>query len=361
PALPAAAALVGLPGLSFAVAWFAATLAWYPARVHVARRHRAAEVALCVGVIAALWVYGARRQAAVEAMPTERELELVLVQSNIGDPLAFEQDGLPSMADTVVATYVRMTRQAMLEGPADFVLWPETAVPAGPGDVVFDRIRSLVLEMDTALIFGGYDFEMTESGRWRIFNTLFWMNRSGDLAGRYHKHNLVPLGEHVPFSDRFPFLRNLLPDPGEFSRGPGARVMKMDGVSFTPLICYELLFARYVRRGLRLGGEVLLNVTNDYWFGRYAEPEQHLALARMRAFETGRPIIRVTNTGFSALIDATGRVVARTGLWRPEILRVTLQVPRMHQTPYTRWGEWVTVLFVVVAWGAVAILWKLAR
>ena len=149
--------------------------------------------------------------------------------------------------------------------------------------------------------------------------------------------------------------------PGEFSPGPGPKVFRDGGCGLAPLICYELLFPRYVRECVRTGGEVLVNLTNDYWFGKEAEPEQHLALSRMRAFETGRPIVRATNTGISALIDARGRVVARSGLWHQDVLRGTLPVPAMRWTPYARWGEWATVAAVALAWAVVALAWKLLR
>jgi apolipoprotein N-acyltransferase len=187
------------------------------------------------------------------------------------------------------------------------------------------------------------------------------MDRFGILRERYYKHNLLPLGEHVPFSEEFPFLLDWIPDAGEFSPGPGAQALQLDGLRLTPLICYEILFPRYVREGLHLGGDVLLNLTNDYWFGRYAEPEQHLSLARMRAFETGRPILRATNTGYSALIAADGSIVTRSGLWQREILRGTLEIPEARSTPYLRAGEWMVVLLALVAWGLAAIQWRLVR
>jgi len=154
-------------------------------------------------------------------------------------------------------------------------------------------------------------------------------------------------GEYVPLSDRFPSLLNLLPSPGQFSRGPGPRVETVSGVRLTPLICYELLFPDVVRAALRAGGTLIVNLTNDYWFGRSMEPAQHLAQCRMCALETGRPIVRATNTGISAFIDAGGGLLAYTDIGEQTVLRMRIAVPPMDWTPYVRYGDAATGALVL--------------
>ena len=144
---------------------------------------------------------------------------------------------------------------------------------------------------DRMLVFGGYDSERLPANRWRLYNAAFYMAPSGALVERYYKHKLLLFGEYVPLSDRFPALLDLLPTPGEFTPGPGPGIFTIGGVRMAPLICYELLFPRVVRASLRAGGQVLVNLTNDYWFGKHLEPLQHLELARMCAIETCRPIV----------------------------------------------------------------------
>ncbi len=360
PFLPASAALVGTFGLSFLLAWFGACLGWWGGSGGVSRRRRAMELGLCLLCVALLWTYGLRRQRLMAALPVERQLRLALVQTNIGDAGVFieELGSSGRMASHVIGRYAAMTQATVKEQRADLVVWPETAVPVTPRNEAFEPVRALVRSLDVPLVFGGYDFQVQRTGTWRVYNTLFWMDSRGRVRERYHKHNLLPLGEHIPFAERFPVLLDLIPNAGEFSPGPGARVLEVEGVRYAPLICYELLFPRYVRRGVRLGAEVLLNLTNDYWFGSYGEPEQHLSLARVRAFETGRPIVRATNTGISAVIDADGSILARTALWQPEVLRATLPLHTATVTPYVRAGEWVVVALAGFAWGLAALLWK---
>jgi apolipoprotein N-acyltransferase len=361
PALPSSAAYVGTYGLTFLLAWFAACVAWLAWSPSGSRRRRGVELVFCLGCAAALFAAGAARRRSVDALPVARQLRVALVQSDIGDAgMILEALGTSAlMADTVVATYTRLTRQALRQGPVDVVIWPETSMPVSPRDPVFERVRTLVRDLDVPLVFGGYDFKVLNTGAWRVYNTLFWMDRDGRIRERYYKHVLLPLGEHVPFAERWPVLLDIIPNAGQFSAGPGARALEVDGLRFTPLICYEVLFPRYVRRGIRLGGDFLLNLTNDYWFGLYAEPEQHLALARMRAYETGRPIARATNTGYTALIDANARVLASTALWQTEVLHATLPVPAAAATLYLRAGEWTVAALVAGLWMLVALLWKL--
>jgi apolipoprotein N-acyltransferase len=138
-------------------------------------------------------------------------------------------------------------------------------------------------------------------------------------------------------------------------------MMEIKGVRFAPLICYELIFPRYARSALHAGGEVFLNVSNDYWFGQSTEPQQHLALARMRAYETGRPILRCANTGVSALIDSRGQITHSTSVWRQETLRATLAIPKMSWTPYARWGEFMLLAFLVLICTSTLVLVRITN
>ncbi len=366
-ALAHAASLVGAHGLSFLLAWIAASLvalgiAWVARRspsaaadassVRARLQFTAAELGLATLATIGFAVYGAQHAARLARTPAEHQLDVAIVQANIGDPeeIAAVLGSVTSAIDSTVATYIRFTNGMRSDPPPDVIVWPETAVPAVPRQRILDRLSQMVEQRQTTLIFGAYDAERTPDSRWLSFNAAFCMNPAGEVVGRYAKHKLLIFGEYVPLSDRFPQLMNILPSPGEFTPGPGPRVFDVKGVPLTPLICYELLFPDVVRSALRAGGSVIVNMTNDYWFGRGLEPEQHLALCRMCAMETDRPIVRATNTGISALIDANGEVQVRTRIWEPAVLRATLAVPPMTWTPYVRWGHWTTAVLAAGAW-----------
>jgi apolipoprotein N-acyltransferase len=361
PGLPYAAALVGARGLSFFLAWMAAAIAWYPERSRRPLRLRRVELGMALAATLLLGLWGARHRTALAEAPVEHQLDVAIVQSNLGDPeeVAALLGSVTRAIDSTLTLYDSLTRAALAGRPADLVVWPETAVPTVPREPVLERLRGLVHEIDTPLVFGAYDVERIEQNRWRMYNAAYWMATTGEVRQRYYKHRLLLLGEYVPLSDRFPWLLRLLPMPGEFSPGPGPRVFEIGPVAFAPLICYELLFPRVVRRSLQAGGEVVLNLTNDYWFGPLGEPLQHLTLTRMCALETGRPIVRATNTGISALIDGGGRIVAQAELHQQTVLRGTLAIAPMRWTPFARWGDGVILAAMLLALGAVALAWRL--
>jgi apolipoprotein N-acyltransferase len=360
PWFASASALVGQFGLGFVMAW--ASLAVFEAvRVRLvvsSRRQSATAEAVCaLAVVGVLTGFGGYRQRA--ALDIDRTLDVVLLQTNIGDPIGLVDSGDPIVVlDSLVSLYDAWTREALGDSAADCVVWPETAVPAGAHHGVYYQVQRLAIETNTPVIFGGYDFQRTDAGAWQIYNTLYWIDTAGTIRDRYHKSMLIPIGEAIPFESKFPQLRTLLPNAGEFHAGTGPAVMHVNGMAMAPLICYELIFPHYVRQSLQRGGEILLNVSNDYWFGRSVEPKQHLALARMRAYETGRPIIRCTNTGISALIDSRGKLQQQTAIWKRQALRGTIDVPRMEWTPYARWGEWTTLVLVVFL---CVLTWGMAR
>jgi apolipoprotein N-acyltransferase len=369
-ALSFAAGLVGTHGLSFVLAWSGIALArllprrlgtWPDASV-VPVRHRVAEVALCALAAVGLATWGAGRRADVERSSTEHRLDVAIVQSNIGDPeeIAIQLGSVTAAIDSTIGTYVDLS--AALAGDApDLVVWPETAVPAVPRPRVLEHVFRAVQATGADLVFGGYDSERRADSRWRMYNAAFHMDSTGAVRNRYFKHKLLLFGEYVPLSNRFPQLLEILPSPGEFTPGLGPRVFEIAGVALTPLICYELLFPRVVRAALRGGGTAILNLTNDYWFGRYLEPQQHLALTRMCALEFGRPIVRATNTGLSALVGADGAVLAQTRLWEQTVLRGVLPVPPMRWTPFGRWGEATVALLAGAACALVALAWVILR
>jgi apolipoprotein N-acyltransferase len=159
----------------------------------------------------------------------------------------------------------------------------------------------------------------------------------------FDKVELLVFGETLPLVDTFPSIQRWFPHSSTFARGTSLRHLRMpDGTALLPMICYEDILPAFVRAMWRAAGpaEVLVNVTNDSWYGDTHEPRIHLALASFRSIETRRAMIRSTNTGISAVVDAVGRIVARTGQWTQETL--VAQVPVIRDggsPPYMRIGD----------------------
>lgn len=238
----------------------------------------------------------------------------------------------------------------------DLIVWPESAVPvllndAGPA---FASIARAADGVPVALGIQRLDGE-------RVYNSLVYLDQTGAVAGTYDKHHLVPFGEYVPLGNlaaRFG-LRGLAAQQGDgYSAGPGPQLLSMGTLGdVLPLICYEAVFPQDVNRAPSRPS-VLLQVTNDAWFGTYSGPYQHLAQARMRAIEQGVPLIRAANTGVSAVIDPLGRVTASLPLGEAGYLDADLPMP-LPPSPYSRTGDLPVFILLLIA--GFALWWAQSR
>ena len=229
----------------------------------------------------------------------------------------------------------------------DLVIWPETAVPVRLNDAGTVLARVSAAAGGAPVVLG----LLRDAGP-RVYNSAVLVGPDGTAADVYDKHHLVPFGEYVPFGDLLARwgIHGLAANAGQgFSAGPGARLMDLGARlgRALPLICYEAVFARDVRAAPARPA-FLLQITNDAWFGRISGPWQHLAQARLRAMEQGLPMVRVANTGVSAMIDARGRVTARLPLGQAGWRDATLPAPRP-ATLYARFGD-LPVAVLALLW-----------
>jgi apolipoprotein N-acyltransferase len=177
-----------------------------------------------------------------------------------------------------------------------------------------------------------------------VWNAIIAVDGRGRLLARYDKHHLVPFGEYVPLK-RFNPLPKLTEGRVDFSAGSGPVTLSVPGLPpLSPLVCYEAIFPGAVTAGTAPRPGLLLNLTNDAWFGTATGPYQHLVAARLRAVEEGLPLVRAANTGISALVDSYGRVIASIGLGRRGVLDVTLPEPLATPTVFTRLGNAPTAI-----------------
>jgi apolipoprotein N-acyltransferase len=239
----------------------------------------------------------------------------------------------------------------------DLVVWPETAVQvwldnAGPALEEISDAAGAPVVLGLQRIDGS-----------RFFNSLVHVEDDGDVAAVYDKHHLVPFGEFMPFGNLLAEwgIHGLASNAGQgYSAGPGARVIDMGDLGKAlPLICYEGVFARDLRAAPERA-DFLLLITNDAWFGKISGPYQHLAQARLRSAEMGLPMIRVANTGISAMIDATGRVTESIPMgqagWRDAPLP-----PALPPTPYARIGDAPMIVVFLGLMGLALVRHGMAR
>lgn len=256
----------------------------------------------------------------------EEGVTIALIQANVAQERKWDRGA----EEEIVSDLITMTRRAAAAG-ARIVIWPESSSPlsfrypglARNGEVsepivverrgYADRVASLARELDIELIVGSVDYRV-EGGRVQALNSAFRIGADGTLGPTYDKVHLVPFGEYVPFGPLLSFVNPLVEGAiADFE--PGRRYDPLPtraGLAAT-VICYEVIFPRIVTRVGR-GAAFLVNITNDAWFGRSAGPHQHLAMARVRAVEMGRDLVRAANTGISALVDPHGRIVKRSRL-----------------------------------------------
>jgi apolipoprotein N-acyltransferase len=276
------------------------------------------------------------------AEPPPQPVGLLIVQGNVAQEVKWRED----QRVPILRRYVEATRDAALEAlralPEDqtlVVIWPETAVPFLVAD---DRdVRQVIagaLPQRAILLTGTVRAEFTPERRLeRVFNSLVAIDPAGEVRGVSDKVHLVPFGEYMPFSGFLPI--RLVQGGMDFTPGNGMQPIRVAGVpALGALICYEVIFSGQVVPAERPAW--LVNVTNDAWFGISTGPWQHLATARMRAVEEGLPLARAAQTGISAVFDARGREVARTGLGETAVLRAPLPKPR-EPTPFSLFGLWI--------------------
>jgi apolipoprotein N-acyltransferase len=304
------APLVGVYGLSFVFAAMSAAVSLVAMR---RPRSHLAAVVLLPGLFL------------LPKLPAELPgaRHIAAIQPNL------REDTPPDVGRMAAASMVAsVTRPALIvwpEGPAGFY-WDQD--PA-----LRDILTTLARDAAIPLLFGG----VTDGADGAPLNSAILVDGFGQERGRYSKTFLVPFGEFVP--PLFDWIGKVSTEAGDFHPGDGPRALQLDDIRAGAFICYEAAFPHLVRQFPALGADVLVNLSNDGWFGRSSARAQHLRLARMRAAENRRWLLRVTNDGITASIDPAGRVVAQLTPFRESSGKLPFSaIPQ--QTAYTRNGDW---------------------
>ncbi len=280
-------------------------------------------------LVVALWLGGVALDRVQWTLPAGEPLSVALVQGNVSQ----DQKWLPEMRRPTKARYRDLTLEHL---GRDLIVWPEAALPR-----LFHQVADDFLpQLDDALAEAGSELLMGilvyDRGAGRYYNSVLAM---GDPYQFYHKHHLVPFGEYFPVPDFVRRQLQLLNLPyQDFTRGDARQApLRLAGLNIAASVCYEDLFGAWFA-GTALNADLLVNVSNDAWFGDSLAPAQHLQIARMRARENGRMMLRTTNTGITAIIDARGRVVKALEQFQTGVLTGEAQAYE-GTTPYTRWRD----------------------
>lgn len=294
------------------------------------------------GLVLLIWLGGGLLRHAVWTRPDGPSLRVSLVQANIPQKLKWDR----TMRGPTLGTFSALTRE---NWGSDLVVWPETAVPDFVHRVQEDFLDPLAREAQargTEILVGApiYDF-----ARNRYYNGALVLGPEG---GTYRKRHLVPFGEFLPLPGLLRPLLEFMEIPmSDFTAGGAARPTVLVGEHTVGVsICYEDAFGSEVIEALPVAS-YLVNLSNDAWFGDSLAPHQHLQIARMRALETGRPMLRATNTGISALIGPGGEIIASSAAFEKTVVNGEIQ-PRAGSTPYVRTGNAVTVGLLLAAFAA---------
>jgi apolipoprotein N-acyltransferase len=286
-------------------------------------------------------LYGALRIRAVDAATRNAPQATVgIVQADMGlmEKRSQYAEGL--------RRHLTMSETLRSQG-ADFVVWSETSAMRPVRDEMYaQELRGVGHSIGLPAIFGAVILKSVPDERdYVMFNSAVASDRSGAVGGRYDKEYLLMFGEYLPFGDTFPILHKWSPNSGHFTPGtaldPLPLIVSGATHNVTMLICYEDVLPGFTRKAVLKGDpELLVNMTNDAWFGDTAEPWEHLALAQLRAVEHRRYLVRGTNSGVSAVVDPVGRVVAHSGTFRQETVLAPIHWMRS-RTVYELVDDWL--------------------
>ena len=302
----------------------------------ITKRPLTAAAVLFVLAFLFTWIYGGWRIKSTDALiagsPTVR---IAVIQSNIDQAVKWN----PDFQTFSIKTHSRLSLEAKKENP-ELIVWPESATPFF---LFFDKaptqkVIEFIQQADTDFLIGSPSF-VRNQGNIEYYNSAYLIQPRIKSINKYDKAHLVPYGEYVPFKRWLPFLGKVVAQVGDFRPGePGKTLPWKKDASVGIQICYEIIFPGLSREMVRNNADLLINITNDAWFGTTSGPYQHFSMTVFRSVENRRTLVRAANTGISGFIDPVGRILASTQLL--EEAAVTRTVPLIrHRTFYTRFGD----------------------
>lgn len=351
------AEITGVYGVSALIVFFNAVIFVVLFERH-SRRTQTWSLGVLTAVMIAVLAFGTIRIDQLGAERPAGRIRVAMVQGDIPQSIKWD----PSFLDTSFNIYAEQTAQAA-HHHVDLVIWPEAAAafffqpddiypPRFAGDALYrERLLKLAESAGVPILFGAPALGRAPDGSIGTYNRAYLVSAEGKVAGYYDKIQLVPFGEYVPFRAVLgSVVDRIVHGFGDMIPGTVQTLFDVKGARMAVLICYESIFPDLTRRAVKSGADVLVNITNDAWYGKSSAPHQLLAMAALRTVETKVPMVRVANTGISAIIHPDGRIAARTPLFKRgmEIEDIAF---RPRRTVYTIVGD----LFSEICFGLAVI------
>ena len=306
---------------------------WLDAKI-TKRLVAGAVIALILG-IALSWSYGHWRLKTIDHLiEISPKTRVAVVQGNIDQAVKWD----PAFQIDTVKKYNRLSASITKQRP-DLIVWPESATPfyflydIKPTELVFEGIQQTTADY----LIGSPSFVQTGDVV-RYFNSAYLISPLTKHMSKYDKTHLVPFGEYVPLKKWLPFLGKIVAQVGDFKAGKEGKTLLWKTEQVGVQICYEIIFPRLSRAMAKNDASLLINITNDAWFGKTSGPYQHFSMTVFRAVENRRALVRSANTGISGFIDPAGRVLDSTPLLQDAVLARSIPLLKT-KTVYTRIGD----------------------
>ena len=315
---------------------------------------RSKESFILAAVVLLLWsgvyAYGVLRIHQIDqALKSAPGMNVSLIQGNIDQSIKWNEN----YQQATIQIYEELSLPSPEGG---LIVWPETAVPFNfqhENDLLHRRVSALPEKTKSWLLFGSMSFG-TGRENTVYFNSAYLLSPRGGIHGKYDKVHLVPYGEYVPLRTVFPFISSLAAGIGDFTEGKGYDPLTMADRKIGVMICYEGILPEAARAYKNAAADVLVNITNDAWFGTTSAPYQHFSMSIFRAVETRLYLVRAANTGISAIVDPAGRILAQTAIFKKDKIHGNI---RFIQAPtfYAKYGDWIVWisfigLIILLAW-----------
>lgn len=321
-------------------------------------RHKT-QMAVALLLIAASLTYSTGRLQQIRQEQADRpQLQIAVIQANINQALKWQ----PDQKKKSLESHLSLSRQALARHDTDLVIWPETALALYPNrDPLMAYVKEQTVRSFAVHLLTGAPHARPRPATkdYAYYNSALLLKPEGP-SDIYLKQHLVPFGEYIPLRTILPIPGPIVESLGDFSAGTSARPLAMGRARLGVLICIEAIYPDLARRTVQEGATLLINITNDAWFGRSSAPRQHLAMAIFRTIENRRGMARAANTGISALILPSGEIVASSPLFQPAFLNHRLPLVD-DLTFFTRVGYLFPHLCLLFSLWAGLLAWKKGR